>query len=44
MTRLLWKLSGNRILDAPETGEDVRCGILSELLGETSAIGRITEP
>lgn len=37
-------LGGDRILEAPETGENVGCGTLSEFPGQTVAVRQITEP
>ena len=37
-------LGGNRILQAPETGQNVGYGTLSEFAGQTATVRRITEP
>jgi len=37
-------LGGNRILQAPETGQNVGLGTLSEFTGQTATVRRITEP
>ena len=37
-------LGGDRILEAPQTGENVRYGTLSEFTGQTASVRRITEP
>ncbi|MFT4083192.1 MAG: C40 family peptidase [Nocardioides sp.] len=37
-------LGGDRILQAPETGQDVGYGTLSEFPGQTATVRRITEP
>lgn len=37
-------LGGDRILEAPQTGENVRYGTLSEFPGQTATVRRITEP
>ena len=36
-------LGGDRILEAPQTGENVRYGTLSEFPGQTASVRRITE-
>ena len=36
-------LGGDRILEAPQTGENVRYGTLSEFTGQTASVRRITE-
>ncbi|HTR68677.1 MAG TPA: C40 family peptidase, partial [Mycobacteriales bacterium] len=37
-------LGGDRILEAPQTGENVRYGTLSEFPGQTATVRQITEP
>lgn len=37
-------LGGDRILQAPETGQDVGYGTLSEFTGRAASVRRITEP
>ena len=36
-------LGGDRILEAPQTGENVRYGSLSEFPGQTATVRRIAE-
>jgi cell wall-associated NlpC family hydrolase len=37
-------LGGDRNLGAPQTGENVRYGTLSEFPGQTATVRRVTEP
>jgi len=37
-------LGGDRILQAPETGQNVGYGTLSEFPGQTATVRRVTEP
>ena len=37
-------LGGDQILQAPETGQNVGYGTLSEFPGQTASVRRITEP
>ncbi|HTR71528.1 MAG TPA: NlpC/P60 family protein [Mycobacteriales bacterium] len=37
-------LGGDRILEAPQTGENVRYGTLSEFPGQIATVRQITEP
>ncbi len=36
-------LGGDHILEAPQTGENIRYGALSEFPGQTATVYRITE-